>query len=257
MKKLVLAVVVLGVIIFAYLKDEGAALDEAPAQAAQSIDGGTKIDASSAQQREKAPAPDSVTDLQNVSAQAEQIVSTRDQQDKRVRWLAQHGYSSDNRTYYLLSDKELEALAESGDVEAIQRIAFKYVGENTEKALAIYRVAAAHDSTSALIAMADFALEDLPDVGDDRAEAVTRGLSFALAALKRGDYMIGPNKVAEFKTRFQVSATVMADACARAVSELDAVERMRTSLGMGYFDQPDPPGGLFSRPATFDSLCAN
>ena len=254
MRNSVLAAVVLGVLVFVYLKYEDAALD-APAQNAPGLDSPSANEAKPVVRLEKIPPVNPATQSQDETAETGQAGSMRDQDEKRTRWLAEHGYSLDNRTYYLLSAKELKELAESGDVEAIQNIAFKYVGEDTEKALATYRVAAAHGSTSALIAMADHSLTGLPDDGAGRSKAITRSLSFALAALKRGDYMIGPNKFAELKTRFAVSEEVIAHACSEAVRELAVTENVRTAIGMGYFDQPDPPRGLFNKPVTFDSVC--
>ena len=165
-------------------------------------------------------------------------------------WMAAHGYF-DNSHYYTygqLTPEQLDVLAQTGDVGALQFRAFGQAGPDPRAALDDHLRAAVHGSTSDLLWAANVVmLHDVPggalDRGDGSFAPPFDALVFSIAAQLRGDNIGAHVKIYELLNENLFSEAVIARACMDTIGLCEELERERRQLGLGSFQNTGSPIG--------------
>lgn len=166
-------------------------------------------------------------------------------------WMAAHGYF-DNSHYYTygqLTPEQLDVLAQTGDVGALQFRAFGQTGPDPRAALDDHLRAAVHGSTSDLLWAANVVmLHDVPGGALDRGEGSFAppfdALVLSIAAQLRGDNIGAHVKIYELLNENSFSEAVIAHACMDAIGLYEELERERHQLGLGSFQNTGSPIGF-------------
>ncbi|WP_405240652.1 hypothetical protein [Lentisalinibacter orientalis] len=174
----------------------------------------------------------------------------REEAEKQYRWEAEHGYVyTSDEDYRLLSDAELEQLTVAGDVAAMQQLAVRSMLKRPEEALELYRQAAIHGSTYALIAIADtWRLHATSDtspkstIGEENP--YVNALTYTFTAQLRGNNTAAGTKASEIVTEGELSREQVDNACGLAKGILRELSTERQRIGLPQFDNSPSPSGI-------------
>ena len=147
--------------------------------------------------------------------------------DRQAEWDRQRGFEPGKwESYIRLSNRELEALADGGDVEAMQQLGARLIASDPEKSNQHYERAALWGSTIALLSVSgnwanhsEQRLAEVTTLRVSRSREVN-ALAIALVAELRGDNRATPPYIEDLRNRFEYTDEMLEESCNSAMQGL-------------------------------------
>ena len=214
-------------------------------KAHQSFDESASIERSNT---EGAQVSESVEIIEHQSFGQQDVLLDRGEAEELQTWRNIHGYQNFYRTFGSLSERELLALADAGEIGALHVLADQTTHRQPEKAIGYYEKAAVHGSTLALVLTGELLLFHATENGlvpgvSTPDDGMRKALAYNFAAQLLDDNDSTPSQATRLVDGLSREhlETIMAEVCLEAKSIVERIVNTRTANGYVPYGQVSAP----------------